>query len=194
MSPTAHLLASWISGVSFKLEKKDVRIISFAGLAPDIDGAGFLIDKINSFFGKDTDFYSDFHHVFGHGLLSALIISSVAMLLSKKRKMVVYLVSLFVSHLHYLCDLIGSGGPDKSIWSITYLYPISDAETSFSWQWSLNGWQNITILGALSVISIYLSSKVNHSPIGVISAFLDREMFKMVDKYWISRKKPKSVE
>ena len=182
MSPTSHLLASWITGVSFRLTKRDVRIVSLVGLIPDLDGFGYFIDKINLYYGKSSYFYSEYHHVILHGILPALLISVFAMLLSKSKKFSIFFVSLFVYHLHLLCDLIGSGGSGNNIWPIIYFYPFNKTELSISWQWLLNGWQNLTIAGILIIISIYLSSKIKHSPIGVVSIYLDKEMFNIFKK------------
>ena len=51
-------------------------------------------------------------------------------------------------HLHLLLDLLGSGGPDGSIWTIPYLEPFSSHAFSWRGQWPLGSWQNavVTIL------------------------------------------------
>ena len=50
-------------------------------------------------------------------------------------------------HLHILCDVIGSKGPDGYHWPIFYFYPL-DSEIALSWQyqWELNAWPNMLIM------------------------------------------------
>lgn len=55
----------------------------------------------------------------------------------------VFLLSLIAFHLHLLCDLAGSMGPDGYQWPIPYLYPfVPDFQLTWSGQWELSSWQN----------------------------------------------------
>ena len=73
-------------------------------------------------------------------------------------------------HLHLLGDLMGSKGPDGSQWPIPYLLPFSaDWQLTWSGQWELNAWQNITIT-ALAIAAMFgIAIKKGFSPIGLIS-------------------------
>ena len=62
-------------------------------------------------------------------------------------------------HLHLLCDVAGSKGPDGSQWPIPYLEPFSDAiQWAWSGQWELNAWPNVTLtlllLGGSGVLAV----------------------------------------
>ena len=72
MSPGAHLLISWISTPGILRERRDRTLVALAGLAPDIDGLGIVIDK----WSGTTDYYFRYHHVLGHCVLSAFVISA----------------------------------------------------------------------------------------------------------------------
>jgi inner membrane protein len=77
-------------------------------------------------------------------------------------------------HLHLLCDAMGSRGPDDSQWPIPYLAPFSDAvDGMWSWQWRLDGWQNIAITLALLVVSAIVALRRGRSVVGVVSSRAD---------------------
>jgi hypothetical protein len=59
-----HLLASWtaseFSGVD---EKRDRMLVAWAGVSPDLDGLGVLVDLSARAFGlEDPMLYGRFHH------------------------------------------------------------------------------------------------------------------------------------
>src|ERR1043166_1402196 len=117
MSPITHLLASWLIAAKAMDNSRDCRLVTLAGLAPDLDGLGLISDIVTHFTSSSpTTFYQTYHHYAFHGLLAALIVSVSAALLARNR-LRVFLFALLVFHLHLLCDLIGSRGPDpEDLW------------------------------------------------------------------------------
>ena len=181
MSPGAHLLASWLVPYPFQLPQRARRAVALAGIAPDLDGAGWVVDKVSAWAGAGTDYYAQYHHVIAHNLLAALVISLAASLLAARRRFAVFVLSLAVVHLHFLCDVLGSRGPDGYQWPIPYLSPFSQQrQWAWSGQWELNAWQNVVITCSLLILAIFLSWRRRYSFVEVISATLDREFFKML--------------
>lgn len=184
MSPSAHLLASWLSAFPFGLAHRERRIVTLAGVSPDLDGVGWLADRMAPWWGVETDWYATYHHLIAHNLLAALVIAGVASLLAKSRRAVVFGLSLFVVHLHFLCDVLGSKGPDGYQWPISYLVPFSDGYPwVWSGQWELNAWQNTVIALTMLVIACFLAWRKRYSFVEVISSRLDRAFFAMLDRY-----------
>ena len=65
--------------------------------------------------------------------------------------------SFLMFHLHLLCDIVGSKGPDGYQWPIPYLSPLyREINLSVPWQWELNAWQNILIAIIFFVITYKL--------------------------------------
>jgi inner membrane protein len=47
MSPTTHLLASWIVAAKTTDNPRDCALITWAGVLPDLDGLGMVLDIFN---------------------------------------------------------------------------------------------------------------------------------------------------
>ena len=189
MTLGAHLLAGWIIANSFRLGQRERRIVTFASLAPDLDGIGWLADRVNAKFGMETDFYFQFHHVIGHNLLACIAIAALSLMAANKQKWLTCWLALGAAHLHLVGDVLGSKGPDGYQWPIAYLHPFSE---NYLWvwrgQWELHAWQNSAItLGMLS-FAIYWGWRKNYSFVEVISVRLDKEFFKMLTRYGLARK------
>ena len=103
---------------------RDKALVCLAGLAPDLDGLGIVVDFVTRLSGSpETNYYQDFHRLVGHGLPAALVISGVAASLGLARMRVAFF-AFIAMHLHFLCDLIGSRGTTaEDIWPIYYLEP-----------------------------------------------------------------------
>jgi hypothetical protein len=181
MSPGAHLLASWLVPYPFSLPHKERRVIALAGVAPDLDGAGWVVDRVNAWFGASTGYYEQYHHLIAHNLIAALALSLLASALAAKRRLAVFLLSLAAVHLHFLCDVLGSRGPDGDQWPIPYWLPFSQQHAwAWSGQWELSGWQNTTITISMLILAIFLGWRRRYSFVEVISFRLDRAFFKML--------------
>jgi inner membrane protein len=185
MTPGAHLLASWLTAYGTGANPRERRIISLVGIAPDLDGFGWLIDKVNNLFGNQSFWYEEFHHILGHNLVASFVMAWLAARLSGGRRVYVFVLSLVVFHLHIACDVLGSRGPDGYQWPIYYLMPFdSKFGLVLSWQWELNSWQNsVIIVGMLTVVGI-IGWRKRCSFVEVISAKLEHAFFEMLNRRW----------
>lgn len=175
MSPITHFLAGWVGAERFQTSKRDAALIALAGIAPDLDGLGIVIDFATRTLGMpETDYYQSLHRMYGHGLAAALLIAAVCGALGS-RGWAVAIWSFVSVHLHFLCDLLGSrGSSPEDIWGIFYFSPFTTAhEVSWSGQWPLIGWQNMAITVVLLAIMMARSTTSGYSPLGVISAKAD---------------------
>ena len=185
MSPITHLLASWIVAAHTTDNLRDRRLVTLAGVAPDLDGLGVVIDLAKGA-GRSGDFYyfHKYHHWLSHGLPAAVVCSLLMAALAQRHWRVFWLAFL-TFHLHLLCDFIGSRGPDKGyIWPIKYLAPWKPAPVWY-WQhqWPLNGWQNGLITFVLLVWALRLAVKKGDSFVGVINHRCDRVFMETLRKW-----------
>ncbi len=188
MSPGAHLLASWLVANSCISSQRERRIVTLAGLAPDIDAVGRLADRANLWNDSVTDYYFQHHHLIGHNLFAGMVISAIACTIATSRRLLVFALSLTVFHLHLVCDLLGFRGPDGYQWPIHYLYPFHpEYEWTWSGQWELSGWQNTVITLTMLAVAMAWAWGQRYSFVQVISAWLDRAFFKMLDRYGCTR-------
>lgn len=149
MAPGAHLLLSWVSTVELIENRRERTLITVSGIAPDLDGAGVILDKITG----TTNYYFEYHHVLGHNIFVALLLSVVVFVFSVQQRLLAGICTFGVVHLHILCDLVGSKGPDGFDWPIYYLYPVSGTfKLNWSGQWELNAWQNIAV-AAIAILA-----------------------------------------
>jgi inner membrane protein len=171
MSPITHLLAGWTALEKTQFTNRDRALVVFAGLAPDLDGLGIVVDFATRMLGMpETDYYQSYHRIYGHGLGAALLFSVLVGFVGI-RKIRAALGAFAAIHLHFLCDVMGSrGSTPEDIWPIYYLAPFSDALTlSWSDQWPLVGWQNMVLTMALLAIAAARAVGTGYSPVGLFS-------------------------
>ncbi|HTI69555.1 MAG TPA: metal-dependent hydrolase [Candidatus Limnocylindria bacterium] len=185
MSPGTHLLASWLIAAKATKSIRDCRLVAWAGLLPDADGLGLLVDWINQgLFHRSTSYYSLYHHSLLHGIVGAVVISGIMAAFARQRLRVAFL-SFVIVHLHLLCDWLGSRGPDPGdYWPIYYFSPIRNHPV-WRWhgQWALDGWQNQLINTVLLVVCLALAVRRGRSFVGLFSTRWDR-IFVGVLKKW----------
>jgi inner membrane protein len=193
MSPITHLFASWIVAASTTDNPRDCRLVALAGIVPDLDGLGVVVDLVNQALGNEPTFlYGRFHHLLLHGVFSGLAIAAIAGCFAR-RHLRVALLTLAVFHLHLLCDLVGSRGPSpEDLWPIHYLAPFSFRWTWF-WQeqWRLDGWPNRLVSVVLFAGSLWLAVRVGHSFVGVFSRRLDHVFVRVLGGWyqaWASKR------
>ena len=76
MSPFTHFLASWIVAAKATDNLKDARLVALAGILPDADGFGLVIDMIKDpSLKQGAYYYQEYHHWLAHGILGGLVIS-----------------------------------------------------------------------------------------------------------------------
>ncbi len=177
MSPITHLLASWIVAAKTTDNPRDCRLVTLAGILPDLDGFGMAVDMVKNHF-EHTDnyfYYGEFHHWLLHGAFGAVLVAGLLAGFARQRWRVA-LLSLAVFHLHLLCDLVGSRGPSAAdLWPIYYLGPVS-RHGMWLWdgQWALDGWQNRVISVALLLWALWLASGREDSFVGVFNRRADK--------------------
>src|SRR5215831_20616196 len=111
MAPFAHLLASWIIAAKTTDNQRDCRLVTLAGILPDVDGLGLVVDMAREALGyRSSLLYSHYHHYLLHGFAGGLLIAAVLAGFARRRWRVAFLAFL-VFHLHLLCDFVGSRGP-----------------------------------------------------------------------------------
>ena len=175
MSPITHFLVGWTALEKYQTSRRDKALVVLAGLAPDLDGLGIVVDFATRAFGlPETDYYQSFHRMYGHGVAAAIVIAAIAGAFGTRR-LLVGLCAFLSVHLHFLCDLLGSrGSTPEDIWGIYYFAPFTTAyEVSWAGQWPLVGWQNMAISAALLAIVMVRASAVGYSPLGLLSERAD---------------------
>jgi hypothetical protein len=117
VSPVTHLLASWVIAAKMTDNPRDCRLVTLAGILPDADGLGLVVDIASAGLGyKPTQFYAQYHHYYFHGAIAGVVMAAALGGLARRRWRVA-LLALLVFHLHLLCDLVGSRGPSpEDLW------------------------------------------------------------------------------
>jgi len=173
MHPISHLLLGWTLANTLELSKRDRMLVTLAGVIPDLDGLGVLVDLATEGTAHATDLYGTYHHVLAHNLGFGLFLTLVTAFMARRRLTTTLLVAVSF-HLHLLGDLVGSRGPDGYQWPIPYLRPFSDAwEWSWRHQWGLKAWPNVTITLLLLGLTLYWAWKRQRSPLELVSAKAD---------------------
>lgn len=162
MSPVVHLIGNWLVASATTNNPRDRKLVTLAGVLPDADGLGVIPDVVGSWIsGKECTFqyYQSYHHSLLHGWPGAIVVSILLTIFARQRWRVL-LLCLFTFHLHLLCDLLGSRGPDAGdLWPICYSEPLFRHPIWFwKYQWQLDGWQNKTIFlavfGAVLLVAV----------------------------------------
>ena len=175
MSPVTHLLASWVVAAKTTDNARDCRLVTLAGVLPDLDGLGLLVDMANGALARgNAPYYQRYHHFLSHGLFGAAIITALLAAFARRRARVA-LLAFAVFHLHLLCDLAGSRGPSpEDLWPIFYFGPFSkDPMWIWKGQWALDAWPNRLLTAALFCGSLWLGARLGHSVVGLFNRRAD---------------------
>jgi inner membrane protein len=164
---------------------RDRRLVTLAGVLPDLDGLGLLIDLPNRLLERpETSYYAQYHHFLLHGFFGALALAGLAALLARRRGRVA-LAALVAVHLHLLCDLAGSRGPSPSdLWPVYYFAPFT-THPMWVWQgqWRLDGWINRVISVVLLGWAMALAVRRGDSFVGVFSPRADAVFVGVLQKW-----------
>jgi len=177
MHAITHLLASWSLADAGSTEghavRRDRLIITAAGVFPDLDGLGFFCEMLSRNTEYAVYWFSDYHHVLFHNLGTALGVTAAAALFSIRRLRTACLAA-GAFHLHLLCDLVGSRGPEGYPWPIPYLAPFSDAwQWTWQGQWPLNAWPNLLFTFLLILITLHLGWRRGYTVLELLNRRLD---------------------
>lgn len=173
MHLATHGLLSWLLAASALPSRRDRALATFAGVAADADGLSLVVDFVTGAAGTEASLWLRWHHVAGHNLPVALLVTAgVAAFARQKARSAV--VGLAAFHLHLLCDLVGSAGPNGERWPMPYLWPFSGQPIwDWSGQWPLNGWPNVVITLIAVVWILWIGWRRGHSPVELVSRRLD---------------------
>ncbi len=179
MSPGQHFIISWVTANTIPLDRKSRVCITISGLIPDIDGFGYILDRISPFFGSYTNYYAQYHHVYGHNIFAALMVA-VAFALLCNKKITVFVLSLLAFNLHILCDIAGARGLDGHQWPIAYLYPLfPNVQITWSGQWALSSWINSFIGVSFFLIALIIARYRHITFFELLSLRFEREVCKV---------------
>lgn len=174
MSPATHFFLGWLIANVTPLNRRERALVVFASVAPDLDGAGLIVEQATRNSENPLLWWSKYHHVLAHNVLFGVFLFALTFALARKRWTTAAL-AFFAFHLHLFCDIIGARGPDGHQWPIPYLLPFSDAwQLTWSRQWALNAWPNFVITGAAIAATLYLAWLRGYSPVGIFSTRADR--------------------
>ena len=178
MSPITHFLSGWLLAHSASLDQRDRALVTLAAVVPDLDGFGLPIEILTRNSAHPLTWWSDYHHILGHNLGFALLVTAVAAALARRKSLTALLV-FGAFHLHLFCDLIGARGPDGHQWPIPYLLPFSSKwQWVWSGQWALNAWPNFVLTFIFLAATLYLAWKNCYSPLEMFSARADAALTK----------------
>ena len=173
MSPVTHGLLSWViaqtPGIS---TRRDRALITIAGLAPDLDGLGIVVQWATANSAHPLEWFSEYHHRLAHNLTAA-VICAVVFAVFAQRKLLVGVLSLVTFSLHLVCDVIGAKGPDGHQWPVPLFAPFHPWEWTWAGQWRLDSWQNLVITGVLVVLTIAVACRRGWSPVEILSPRAD---------------------
>jgi len=184
MSPGAHFIASWLVGVAGTDNARDRKLVTLAGVLPDLDGLGLVADVVNGWFtgGKaGWHYYHRYHHYLTHGWPAALVITGLLVCFAR-RKGRTALLCLLTFHLHLLCDLLGSRGPGpEDFWPILYSAPLF-RKPVWIWpgQWPLYCWQNGLIFAALLIPAVWISARNDFTFLEIFGRRVDSTFARML--------------
>jgi hypothetical protein len=176
LNPVTHLLASWAIANTGSVERRDLGLVTVAGILPDVDGLGIVVDWTTRSSGEASEFFARYHHVLGHNVGMALFVTILAFGFARKRRLTAML-ALIAVHVHLVADVLGGRGVDGSAWPIPYLLPFS-SKVLVAWEgaWAVNALPNFLITAALLGTTLYVAWFRGFSPLVLVSKRLDAEL------------------
>lgn len=166
-----HLLVGWTLADASKLGDRDRALVAWAGVLPDVDGLGAVVNVGNRLLRRpDSHLYADWHHRLLHGLPGA-VLTDIAVAFVARSRVRAALGAFGLVHVHIVSDLVGSRGPSPAdIWPVYYLAPLSDWPTiSWSGQWPLNAWPNVVLTLLLVAYAFVTAVRRGTSPVMLFS-------------------------
>jgi inner membrane protein len=161
MHVPTHILSGWCAASLLRLTPGERLGAMIAASAADIDGISIV-------FGEGA--FQNYHHLLGHNLLWAIVVSVVLTTFATHR-VKAFVLYLLLAHVHLVMDYFGSG----PFWPIYYLWPFNG---SFSFinkhAWPFSSWQNTTVAAVLLAWTILIAYRHGRTPIELIAPRLDQ--------------------
>ncbi len=177
MNIITHALMGWCAGQKLSSKLPEVAVIAVASVIPDIDALGAVIDLAR---GGEAEFFSAYHHKFGHCLLFCLLLMLIIHLSRKNARLTLWFAIVF--HLHLLCDIVGARGPDGYQWPVYYFFPFSEYGLIWSQQWEINAWPNIVLTLWLLYLFLKQSAQAGFSPLMMLSRAADEQFVQTLQR------------
>jgi hypothetical protein len=156
---------SWLVAETGSTTPRQRAVVLAAGLVPDLDALSLI---------GGLEAYQAWHHTLLHNGLAA-VASSVALGIAAgpPGRLAVLGRALAAFHLHLAGDLVGSAGPDGSVWAIPYWEPFSATVLAWDGQWGLASWQNTAFTVVLLAASAVLGARRGRTLLEPLSARAD---------------------
>jgi len=168
MSPITHFFTGWAVANAGGLNARERLAVTIAGAAPDLDGLGLIAELLTRHSARPLLWWTEYHHVFGHNLLFALVAAGGCWAATGQRWRTAALALLSV-HLHLLGDLVGARGPDGDSWPIPYLWPLPGAgQWAWAGQWALNAWPNFVLTFILIAFALFVAGRRGVTPLELL--------------------------
>jgi hypothetical protein len=159
-------MSGWCIGNLLPLTARERLFCMIAASAPDLDGLGIVVSQ---------HWYARLHHVLGHNLFFAVIVSLVLAILSP-RKVLGFVLYCGLFHLHLFMDYWGSGRD----WGICYWWPFRAAGPGNWWMnpygWDFYSWQNISAAFLLLLWTVGIAYYRKRTPLELLMPSLDRRL------------------
>jgi inner membrane protein len=180
MHIATHVLLSWLVAESAPLDRRGRTAVTLAGIVPDLDGIGAPFEVLSK---GALPWFTDYHHKVLHNGLACTVVALLAWAWCR-RDWRVGVMALIAGHLHLVCDILGSRGPDGHDWPIPYFAPFSPWEWRWSGQWALNAWPNIAVTIACLIFITWLGARRGRTPLEMIHLGMDAGLVARLRGWW----------
>src|SRR5215813_8477848 len=96
-----------VASVVPTLTKRERAMVTWASVVPDLDGLGIIPEKLTQNSSHPLNWWSEYHHVLGHNIGFALVVTVLAAIFARQ-KITTSLLVFLSFHLHLFADLIGA--------------------------------------------------------------------------------------
>src|SRR5260221_6234784 len=115
-------MVGWVGLERLQPSMRDKTLVALAGIAPDLDGLGIVVDFAARQLGlPETNYYQAYHRVYGHGLPAALVISAAAAAMAAPRAPGAPWGVIAVHPRFICCNLRAPRGSPPATTALSYL-------------------------------------------------------------------------
>ena len=176
MHVQTHIMSGWCVGNLFNLTPRERLFCVLASSLADLDGLSLA-------FGWEA--YQDYHHVLGHNLPFATLLTIGLTIFSTHRTKAA-LLYFILFHLHLFLDYFGSG----PLWKIYYFWPFSNRWLMYRDAWEFFSWQNISTALVFLAWTIWIAIRGGRTPLEAIMPNLDRQLVEWL-RAKLTRRRPR---